>query len=68
MLLEISDVLSLVPVSRSRLYEIMNDPQIQFPRPIKVGRRVFWDNVEILGWVDELKAQRAPVEVTAPTA
>lgn len=56
MLLPISDVLSLVPVSRATLYNLMN--RNDFPKPVKVANRVFWDLAEINAWVETQKDLR----------
>lgn len=57
MLVPISDVLSLVPVSRSSLYRLMQNSD--FPKAIRVGGRVLWDDKEIAAWVQLRKDLRA---------
>lgn len=56
MLIAVTDVLSLVPVARSTLYVLMQ--QSDFPKPVKVGGRVFWDDKEINAWVQTQKDLR----------
>ncbi len=50
MLIPIADVLALIPVSRGTLYNRMQDPD--FPRPVKIGGRVFWKDEEIRAYID----------------
>ena len=57
MLIPIIDVLSLVPVSRATLYRVME--RSDFPRPVRVGSRVFWDSAEVEAWVQAQKDLRA---------
>lgn len=56
MLIPLDDVLSLVPVSRPTLYRLMQGKD--FPKPIKVGTRVFWEDKEVHAWVDAQKDLR----------
>lgn len=51
MLIPLADVQSLVPVPRSTLYLLMQ--RGDFPKPIKVGKRVLWDLREIEAWRDQ---------------
>lgn len=57
MLIPLDDVLSLVPVPRSTLYLLMS--RGDFPKPIKVGKRVLWDVREIETWRDRRLEERA---------
>ncbi len=50
MLLGVSDVLSLIPVTRVTLYNLMN--RNDFPKPVRIGSRVFWKREEILAYID----------------
>jgi predicted DNA-binding transcriptional regulator AlpA len=56
MLIPLIDVLSLVPVSRATLYRVME--RSDFPKPVRVGSRVFWDDKEINAWVQVQKDLR----------
>lgn len=56
MLIPLDDVLSLVPVPRSTLYLLMS--RGDFPKPIKVGKRVLWDVREIETWRDRRLEER----------
>jgi prophage regulatory protein len=56
MLIPVTDVLALVPVARSTLYLLMQ--RSDFPKPVRVGGRVFWDSSEISAWVQEQKDLR----------
>lgn len=58
MLIPLEDVLSLVPVGQSTLYKLMNDPAEAFPRPLNIGRRVFWQTAEIEAWLEQKAADR----------
>jgi predicted DNA-binding transcriptional regulator AlpA len=49
-LIPIADVLALIPVSRGTLYNRMQDPD--FPRPVKIGGRVFWKSEEVHAYID----------------
>ena len=50
MLIPIADVLALIPVARSTLYLRMAEPD--FPKPVRVGGRVFWEQEDILAYID----------------
>jgi predicted DNA-binding transcriptional regulator AlpA len=52
-LIPIADVLSLIPVARSTLYLMMQQPD--FPRAVRVGSRVFWKLGEIYAYIDSKK-------------
>jgi predicted DNA-binding transcriptional regulator AlpA len=56
-LIPVSDVLSLVPVARSTLYLLMQ--RSDFPKPLRVGGRVFWEDKEINAWVQAQKDLRS---------
>jgi len=58
MLITIADVLSLIPISRPTLYARMNEPD--FPRPIRLGRRVFWKAEEIHAYLESKKTVLQP--------
>jgi predicted DNA-binding transcriptional regulator AlpA len=53
MLISIADVLALIPISRGTLYNRMAEPD--FPRPVKIGGRVFWKAEEIQAYIDSKK-------------
>ncbi len=53
MLIPITDVLALIPVSRGTLYNRMQEPD--FPRPVKIGGRVFWKSEDIHAYIDSKK-------------
>lgn len=55
MLIPIADVLALIPVARSTLYLRMAEPD--FPKPVRVGGRVFWKQEDILAYIDSKKAE-----------
>jgi predicted DNA-binding transcriptional regulator AlpA len=49
-LIPIADVLALIPIARSTLYLRMAEPD--FPKPVRIGGRVFWKQEEILAYID----------------
>jgi predicted DNA-binding transcriptional regulator AlpA len=55
MLIPIADVLALIPVSRATLYLRMQEPD--FPRPVKIGGRVFWKSQEIQAYIDSKQVE-----------
>ena len=50
MLIPIADVLALILVARSTLYLRMAEPD--FPKPVRIGGRVFWEQADILAYID----------------
>jgi predicted DNA-binding transcriptional regulator AlpA len=48
-LIPIADVLALIPVARSTLYLRMAEPD--FPKPVRIGGRVFWEQEDILAYI-----------------
>jgi predicted DNA-binding transcriptional regulator AlpA len=54
-LIPVVDVLALIPVARSTLYLRMAEPD--FPKPIKIGGKVFWEQAEILAYIESKKAE-----------
>ena len=51
-IIRLSEVLEMVPVSRSHVYRL--ERTNQFPRRLKLGlRRVGWRESEIRRWIDE---------------
>jgi predicted DNA-binding transcriptional regulator AlpA len=58
MLIPIADVLALIPVARSTLYLMMQEPD--FPKAVRIGARVFWKHAEILAYIDS-KQEKAEV-------
>ena len=53
MLISIADVLALIPVSRGTLYNRMAEPD--FPKPVRIGGRVFWKSEEIDAYIESKK-------------
>lgn len=39
-------------VSHMWIERRLNNPQSNFPRPVKIGNRRFWREREILAWID----------------
>ena len=44
-------------ISRSKLYKMLEGDEI--PRPIKIGRRAFFSERELQGWIADRLAMRA---------
>lgn len=51
-LLDASQILELVPVSRTTLWRWVESGE--FPRPLKVGGTNLWQNVEVRSWLRKL--------------
>lgn len=43
-------------VSDMTVWRWLNDPTINFPRPIRIARRRYWRACEIAAWLDEQAA------------
>ena len=51
-LIRLPEVLRRVPLSRTRIYELVNDGR--FPRPIKLSERaVAWRSADVEQWIAE---------------
>lgn len=55
-LLSMEEVRARVPVTRAALYAFIN--RGEFPKPLHVGRRIFWDARDIDAYVDGLRDKR----------
>jgi len=40
------------------LWRWLNDPAMNFPRPIYIAKRRYWREAEIVAWLDALAAAR----------
>jgi predicted DNA-binding transcriptional regulator AlpA len=49
MLITVSQILSLIPISRSTLYHRLKEDD--FPKPIRIGRRIFWKEDDIHAYI-----------------
>lgn len=49
-LLKIDQVCHLVGLSRAMIYKCIADPEIRFPRPIKIGASSRWRRDELHKW------------------
>jgi predicted DNA-binding transcriptional regulator AlpA len=47
-------------LSRQRLHKIRNDPTLNFPKPIKVGRSVRWFVSDLVAWLRSMTLDDAP--------
>jgi predicted DNA-binding transcriptional regulator AlpA len=45
-------------ISDMSLWRWLNDPALNFPRPIYISRRRYWRQVDVLAWV-EIQAEAA---------
>lgn len=43
-------------VSDMTLWRWLNDPTLNFPRPIYIGNRRYWREADILEWLDSQEA------------
>ncbi|MBY6119813.1 AlpA family phage regulatory protein [Mameliella alba] len=39
-------------ISRPTLHRWLNDSEMQFPKPVKLGARNYWLESEIVTWID----------------
>lgn len=39
-------------VSDMTLWRWLNNPEIDFPRPIYIGKRRYWKEAEVIEWLD----------------
>ncbi|CAM5476084.1 hypothetical protein FALB51S_03343 [Frigidibacter albus] len=39
-------------ISDMTLWRWLNDPELAFPKPIYIGKRRYWKESEILGWLE----------------
>ncbi len=56
-LISISAAHQKLGVSRSKLYKMLEENEI--PRPIKIGRRAYFSELELQGWIVDRLAMRA---------
>lgn len=57
-LLALTELRSLVPLSKSKLYDLIS--RSRFPRPVKVDRCAFWRLSEVEAWMASLDAIEFP--------
>lgn len=41
-------------ISDMTLWRWLNDQSLNFPQPIYIGRRRYWREADVLGWLDSL--------------
>jgi|GEM_PF-5035127 len=58
-LLTTKDVLTVLGIGRTKLYEIINDPSEQFPQPVMTGWANRYDRKDIDQWIESKKLTRA---------
>ena len=56
-LIKIEDVLEQVGCGRSKLYDMIQLEE--FPAPVKLGRYSRWSQIEVQGWIEQMKRKRA---------
>ncbi|SHI96245.1 hypothetical protein SAMN05444404_1100 [Ruegeria lacuscaerulensis ITI-1157] len=39
------------------LHRWLNNPELNFPRPIYIGRRRYWREAEVVAWLDARESQ-----------
>ena len=55
-------VQELIPLSRAQLDRYVRDPEyahLGFPKPFKIGFRVFFLEQDIIDWIDRVTDKRA---------
>ena len=61
--IRLREVRAIVPLSRSRLYELIAESR--FPAPIKLSQRaVAWSQEAVLAWLDQRRAESRNVNGT----
>jgi predicted DNA-binding transcriptional regulator AlpA len=50
-------------ISDMTLWRWLNDPALQFPKPIYIGRRRYWKEAEVLAWLES--REQAPARKAA---
>lgn len=55
-LIRLPEVCRQVGISKSTIYELINEES--FPQPIKLGRYSRWSQDEVQAWVEQQKAAR----------
>lgn len=61
-LLSMKQIQELIPLSRAQLDRYVSDPayaHLGFPKPFKIGFRVFFLEQDIVDWIDRMTDQRA---------
>lgn len=53
--LNVKEVAQKFSVTRSTVYRWLQDPNMNFPQPIKIGHATRWDEDELNAWVQVLK-------------
>lgn len=46
-------------VSDMSLWRWLNDPEMNFPKPVYIGKRRYWQEAEIIAWLQAQQAERA---------
>ena len=54
-LLKVEDVLSLIPISRAKLYRLIADGA--FPKPRKIGAAAFWPKAAVVAWLEDFASK-----------
>lgn len=40
-------------VARMTLYRWLNEPELDFPKPMRIGQRRYWREADIIEWLDK---------------
>jgi len=52
-LISFQELQNLIPLGRTKLYELMKDNKL--PKPVKIGARSLWRQKSIFTWIQKLK-------------
>lgn len=61
-LLSMKQVQQLLPLSRAQIDRYVHDPEyvhLDFPKPTRIGHRVFWVHDEVADWIAKQVDKRA---------
>ena len=56
-LLRRATVEAIIGFGKAHIYDLMKspDPQVRFPRPVRIGRAVRWSQIAVSEWIDRQK-------------
>ena len=58
-LFKIGDLCRELSLSRATIYRMLQEPDYNFPRPVKIGMASRWLECDIIAWKEQLAAIRA---------
>jgi predicted DNA-binding transcriptional regulator AlpA len=56
------DIQARYRISRSTLYRWIENPEISFPEPVKIGHRILWREADLKVFDERIVEQRGPSE------